>query len=114
MLFSTISLCVIIIFINYPSLLIIMLNELIICEHICRVTDKGKILICCRCINDPNAELCSWCIIEDEYDKTHFVNAFEVIRKQMKEDFTAKTKAELIAQYNAKMSIIRSRERYNK
>lgn len=106
----------IITFLYYHIQDIIMINELIICEDLCREKEDNRQSICCRCRNvkDRAVALCSWCMIEDEIEKTGYINAFTEIENQLKKEHTAKTKAELIEQYNEKMAIIRSRDQYRK
>ena len=93
-----------------------MISEVKTDDHLCRMIEDKKQSKCCRCwaVIDPMTELCSWCIIEDQYEKTVYINAFTEIEDALKREHTAKTKKELIDQYNEKMAIIRSRERYNK
>jgi hypothetical protein len=93
-----------------------MINEILSCQDLCREKEDKRQAICCRCRNviDRKVGLCSWCIIEDDIEKTGYINAFTEIENQLKKERTAKTKAELIQQYNDKMSVIRSREQYRK
>ena len=91
-----------------------MLNEIQVDEHLCRLIEDSQETECCRCraVKNRLTELCSWCLIEEQYEKNVYINAFNEIEYQLKKEHNARTKKELFDHYNLRLENMMSRKRY--